>query len=303
MTTRILSAVLWIGLLAGPASAQQARVAVSPDTGSVGTIFRVVVRIEGAADAGLLLPDTLALAAPLENAARKREVPDTTGSGVITAIYSVTAWKPGTHALPPLAFAVQGAQGERETALRLPTLYVRSVLPADTTGIEPRPAKAVIGPSWVLWPFILLAVLLVAALAFAAWWWYRKRRARRGLVPAEPGLTPRERALRELDAATAARADLKAFYSQVSGALRGYLAALDPTWGADLTTSELALRTRVAAADSARIERLLHDADLVKFARRRVDAAEADAFWAAAKTAIETFDWPPPRAPEAQEAA
>ena len=300
---RLLAAVLLSALLAASAAAQEARVAISPDTGSVGTVFRVIVRLEGAGAASVQLPDTLALAAPLENAARKREVPDTTGAGVKTAIYSVTSWKPGTHALPPLAITLQGAEGGNETALRLPTLYVRSVLPPDTSGIEPRPAKAVIGPNWVLWPFILLAVLLIAALAFAIWWWYRKRRARGSILPVEPGLSPRERALRELDAANALRGDSKAFYSQVSAALRGYLAALDPAWSADLTTSELTLRTRVAAADTARIERLLHDADLVKFARRNVEPGEADAFWAAAKTSIETFDWPPPAAPEEQEAA
>ena len=301
--TRVPVALLLSVLFAAPVAAQQARVAVSPDTGSVGSVFRVIVRIEGAAAAGIVLPDTLDVVTPLENAARRREVPDTTGADVTTVIYSVTAWEPGTHTLPPLALSARTSERMTSTAIRLPSIHVRSVLPADTAGIDPRPAKAVLGPNWVLWPFILLGVLLLAALIALVWWWQRRRRARRTLLPDEPGISPRERALRELDAAAALRTDPKEFYTLVANALRGYLAALNPAWSADLTTSELAVRTRVAGAETARIERLLHDADLVKFARLEVSPGQADAFRAAARSEVETFDWPPPVAPDAQEAA
>ena len=59
----------------------------------------------------------------------------------------------------------------------LPNINVVSVLPADTTGVQPKPAKDVLGPDRLWWPWILLAALILVALALAYWWW-RRRRAR-----------------------------------------------------------------------------------------------------------------------------
>lgn len=289
--------------------AQQTVSAVTPDTSTVGGVVRVAVRVEVGAGVAVVLPDTLPLQEPLENAGVRRTRIDTLSSGLrVTAVYPVTAWRPGAHQLPPVEVALTGQGGARNVQVALPQIIVRSVLPKDTAGIEPKPAKAVVGRSWLLWPFVLIALLLAVVLALLVRRWLRRRRQR----PREtqPEVSPRERALAFLDAArvhgTPSDAELEAFYVRVSDALRHYVAELHPRWGTDLTSGELVARMRSDghAAEAASLGALLDEADLVKFARRRSASAEAEAHWRAARTFVERFDGPAPApAPELEEAA
>ena len=88
---------------------------------------------------------------------------------------------------------------------------------------------------------------------------------------------------------------MKEFYTRVSEAVREYVAALDRSWGEDLTTTELLsrFRSQVGISEAVALEELLRPADQVKFARREPDGETALAEWEAARSWVREFDWPP----------
>lgn len=285
----------------GPASAQEIRSAVVGDTILVGDVVPVALRTTLERGQRIAWPDTLPLGGPdaeLENAARVRSRMDTLADGRLeaTAVYAVTPWRPGEVSLPEVEIpVVDGDEVARTLTATLPGFDVTSVLPPDTTGIEPRPTKGVIGGNWSLWP-ILLAILALLLLVAAGIWWLRRRR-RLADVTVVPAVPPRRAALAALDEAREAglveRGEMKEFYTRVSVAIREYLGAIEPTWGEDRTTTELLSAIRAAAGPRAvaDLEPILRSADQVKFARRETDAAMAYRDWEAARSWVAAFRW------------
>jgi hypothetical protein len=273
--------------LATPAAAQQA--AVVPHEITVGDVFHVAIRVDLPAGATLSAPDTLALPPDLEMAGT-REVRVDTAGGVrrATVLYPLAAWRPGSYSIATVTVQVVTDGAARAVAVTPPPFSVRSVLPADTAGLEPRPARDVMGGSRLWWP-ILLALLLAAAIATALYIWWRRRapRAEPGVTPAVPAVLPRDAAMARLDELEAAgfieRDEMKPFYEELTETLRRYAAAVRPGWGTDLTTTELAARIGAVDADGAELLRVLGGADLVKFARGRAAREEARRDLAAAR--------------------
>jgi hypothetical protein len=296
----------------GPAMAQEvARGVILSDSARVGDRVPVAVRVVVGPDERVALPEFLPLQGDeLENAARVRERTETLEDGrtQVTGVYTITPWRPGLMELPEITVQVRSSTGEiRTITATLPALEVHSVLPADADALQPMPPKGVVGPSYAWWPFVLLALLL-AAVAFLAWWVMKRRRgAGVGVALAVPAVPPRERALAALhearDAGLVERGEWKDFYSRISHALREYLEALEPTWGEDLTTTEVLARVRtdVGPREAAALSNLLRAADQVKFARRTPDGEAARAEWTAARDWVARFDGPP--RPETVEAA
>ncbi len=292
-------ALVLLALAAAGAHAQRVSTAVVPETITVGDIFHAAVRVELPPGAEAVFPDTLALAGDdVEAAGRARVRVDSAGAGrIATAVYPLTAWRTGTELqLPSLAFTIRDGSAEEVVRTTFPPFSLSSVLPADTAGIEPKPAKDVWGANRVWWPWLIAAGVLLLALAAAYWLW--RRRQPREVVDVEPAVSPREAALARLaDLRTAGfveRGEMKPFYSAITTALRAYLEAVDSELGADLTTSELAGHARRRGAPPALLEllRLLGGADLVKFARARPDAPQAYRDLEAARHWIEAYDGP-----------
>ena len=276
------------------ASAQQIRAAISPDTITVGDVAQVGVRVTAPANAAVSLPDSLPLTGDLENAGRPdvQVTENADGTRTLTAIYPITAWRPGVDTLPAFEVAVDVDGNVLVDTVRL-TLAVASVLPADTTGIEAKPPKDVLGANWVWWLWALLALALAIAVALLVWWWLR-RRARQPAVIV-PEVSPRERALRELEAIRSERLfdrpSMAPFYERVSAVLRTYVADVDPRWGRDRTTTELSAAILPAATPemAARLRALLREADAVKFANARPDAGSAQRHLDHARAWVEGF--------------
>lgn len=302
----LLLLLLFLAGAAQPLPAQEVRTAVLPSDITVGDVFHAVIRVSGAGERGVAFPDSLVLPEALEAAGRRVLRRDTVNGALAwTALYPLTAWRTGAQQLPEAEVQVADAGSTRTATAAFPSFEVRSVLPADTAGIEPKPARDVLGANRVWWP-LALALLLLLLLAAAVLWYLRRRRARQPApVAVAPLADPRTEALRTLDAARRSGAlqqgDLKRFYSDVSEALRTYLAALEPQLGLDLTTTELeaALRTRGLDGATAELRRVLHSADLVKFARREPSLATAEDEWQRARQWVDTY---PPAAPEARAA-
>jgi hypothetical protein len=290
-----MTAALRHGLLllciAAPAAGQSHQAAVVPRTITVGDVFHAAIRVDSPADADIIAPQSLALPADVEMAG-VREVRVDTAGGVrrITLIYPLAAWRPGAYTLPDLSLSVATSEGERAVAVQIPPFEVASVLPADTAGIEARPAKDVLGGSRIWWPFLVL--LLLAALAALAWWVWRGRRRPQAAIAAVVRMSPRAAALARLDELAAsgqiARGDFRAFYATLTETLRHYVTTIDPDWGVDLTTRELSARMRSAGhAEALDLTRILGTADLVKFARATVAPAHAAADLEAARAWVQ----------------
>ena len=146
------------------------------------------------------------------------------------------------------------------------TVFVRSVLPADS-------ALRVLKPARALWetpafPWWIVAVAAAIA-ALALWWWWRRRR--RAPQVAWPTLEPFVRAQLEfdrLDAMGLVEAGERTRYVTLAvEVLRDYLVSRYPDARLALTSRGLvaALRRRDAVPIDA-LSRTLHEADLAKFA-------------------------------------
>lgn len=287
-------------LCAGRAAAQEVRTAVAPGSITVGDVFRVAVRVDVPPGMRAVLPDSLPVSGDVENAGTRalheERLPD--GGIRYTALYPLAAWRPDTLALPPVAIRLIGGEGERRLDADLPVVVLGSVLPADTTGVEPRPPKDVLGPSRVWWLYAAAAGAALLALALAAILLWRRRRRRPVSIQVQPVPIPtaREAALamlaRARELGLLERGDFRTFYSLVSEAVRHYAAALDPRWSPDLTTSEILARLRAGAGaiQVEPVERVLSAADLAKFARGRPGAELALAHWEAARQWIGTVE-------------
>jgi hypothetical protein len=259
-------------LLAAAAAAQQPQAAVVPAAITVGDVFHVAIRVELPPGASVHAPDALPLPPDLEPAARRELRIDTAG-GVrrATLVYPLAAWRPGSYELEPVTIAVVSDGAESTHTVQIPAFDVRSVLPADTAGLDPRAAKDVFGANRLWWPILLalLAALVIGALLYR--WWRRRQPAPEPAV-ITPAILPRAAALARLDELRSAglleRGEVRLFYERLTETLRHYAATLDGAWGVDLTTTELAARGRPGRAPDIReLVRILDTADLVKFAR------------------------------------
>jgi hypothetical protein len=258
-----------------------------PDTVTVGDRFRAAVRLDlppGARVAFPALPTTDTLQ-QVDSVSVRAD-----SSGAVTAVYPLVAWVAGITPAVTVRVEVLLPDGQRAAypvALRLP--FVRSVLPADTVGLRPKPPKGLVPIPLVRewWRLLLLALAVLAALAATLWLYRRLRRTR------TVRLDPRAEALARLDEIAArgeVGGDARAFYTEVVRVLRVYLAALGPGWGEHLTSHELldALATSAVAPDRrARLERILDEADPARFGREGAEGDDPRAFLAEARALVE----------------
>jgi hypothetical protein len=289
--------LLWAALLPGALHAQSVTVGISRDSILVGDPVRIVLRIDGVpANTEIVLPDSLAATEDVENGGRLRMRRDTMPGGVarITAVYPVILWRPGATTLPVVPMIVKSDANERTEQVKLPTVNVLSVLPADTTAIEPKPPKDVWGANRLWWPWLLAAAVLLLVIGLLIWW-YRKRRKVPVEMPQIPMVDPRERALKQLqhiaELRLAEQGQFKQHYILLSETLRNFATAMEPEWSTDLTTEELAPRVK-RRADAAPLITLLRSADTVKFARRQPTEAEARNDLQAAEQWVRAFNRP-----------
>jgi hypothetical protein len=317
MLTRLCAAVVLAGAasMAPPVAARiaaqqplpQPATAVVPQTIYVGDVFHAAVRIDLSAGARAVFPDTLLGGSDLEPAGRVEIRSDTLAGGGtrLTGLYPLTAWRTGEASLDPIQIRVLTDGGETAVTARFPAFDVSSVLPADTTGIEARPAKDVLGANRVMWPWLLGGLVLLLAL-IALYLWHRRRRP---AAFAAAGINPRQAALAALSEARADEllrsGDVRTFYIELADTLRFYAATVSPVFARDRTTLELAstaTAAAIAAADAQQLLKLLTRADEVKFAKGVASAAEARADWRAAREWVARVGPPPAAEEEAAEA-
>lgn len=283
----VTSVLVWSALVAGAGFAQRPSAVLGADSATVGDPVPLLLRVPHAEGETVRFPDTLALGGDLEFLGVAAFPEEARVPGMAAIAYSITAWRPGEHPLPAIDIPVATPSGSRAVRVEPPALRIVTVLPEDTAGIEPRPPKDVIGPNRTLLPALLIAALLTAAaIAFARWLLERRRaRAAAGAV----AIPPADRALAELERirkeGLVERGEVKQFYVRTTRALRDYLNAVEPAWGAGLTTAEIDAHVDPGLQPSEKrdLVRVLFQADRVKFARYAPEAEEPEDLWRATR--------------------
>jgi len=254
---------------------------VSPDTVVIGQPFSLFIKV--VAPKGVRFefpsgPDTTT-----QNGVRPIEL---RGEKIVTmlgdtavALYHLVAWDIGTQPLrfPDVRVTFEGQ--ERRPPLGGASVFVKSVLPADTSLRVPKPTRPLIVLpvfNWLRW-LALLAALVAIALAWWAWRRYRNR--------PKPPIDPYVRAQQEFAKIEARRlletGEPEEYFAAMVDVTREYLVARVPGVRRSDTTSELLRTMQPREGAEAELPRLLDRADMVKFAR--ADAAQEEAREAGAK--------------------
>ena len=164
--------------------ALQVTARITPDSVGVGEPILVELRVRAPIGSDVrfpALPDSSDVVEPLD----PRLIRDASTASILdrTAVYRLIAWDTGRRVVKFADITVARDGAERRYAVNLPTLRVRSVLPADTTRRLPRDARdllTIAGTLWRLW----LGLVVVAALAYLSWRaWRRRTTVRASLGP------------------------------------------------------------------------------------------------------------------------
>jgi hypothetical protein len=258
----------------------QAGAVVDRDSVTVGDVVQLVVRVRAPRGATVNFPSAVDSLGPVQSLQPPtvRDGSDTLDYTDRVATYTVAAWDIGTQPIRLGEVLVQTDDDERRVQLTLPSLIVRSVLPADTTLRVPKAARPLLPVRAPMpWWWWLVAALAIGALGLGIWWW-RRRRAGALPPPGDPyGDAEHEfdriEKLRLVDAGEPGR-----HAALMTDVLRRYLAERVERASLALTSDELLAAVRGEPGVSYdRLQRLLATVDRIKFARAPVTAAESRA--------------------------
>lgn len=248
---------------------------VSPDTALIGQPFNLFIKVN--APKGVRFefpagPDTSTQNGIRPIELRGEKLVSMLGDTAV-ALYRLVAWDVGVQPLrfPDVRVTFEGQ--ERRPRLGGASVFIKSVLPADTSLRVPKPARPLIVLpvfNWLLW----LALLAAAIVAVLLWWAWRRYRNR-----AKAPVDPYARAQQEFAQIERRRllevgryAD---YYAAMVDVVRWYLSARVPGVRRSDTTSELLRTMQPRDGVESELPRLLERADLVKFARVPVSLEEA----------------------------
>lgn len=248
---------------------------VTPDTVLIGQPFNLFIKVN--APKGVRFefpagPDTTTQNGTRPIELRGEKLVSMLGDTAV-ALYRLVAWDIGTQSLrfPDVRVTFEGQ--ERRPRLAGASVFVKSVLPADTTLHVPKPARPLIVLpvfNWLLW-LALLAAAIVAALLWWAWRRYRNRPK----APVDPYARAQEE-FAQIDRRRLLENGRYAdYYAASVDVIRRYIAGRVPGVRTSDTSSELLRTMQPRDGVEAELPRLLDRGDLVKFARADVSLGEA----------------------------
>jgi hypothetical protein len=273
----------------GPLAVQMGYV-VKPDTVIVGQPFTLFIKVH--APKGVRFefpagPDTA-----MQNGVRPIEL---RGEKVVSmlsdtavALYHLVAWDIGVQPLRMPDVRVSFAGEERRPSLVGASVFVKSVLPADTTLRTPKPARPLIVlPVFNWW---LLAAILAAVVLAALLWWIWWRYTHRPPVPIDAYV----RAQREFAQIEQQRllddGQTGEYIARFIDVLREYLTARVTGVRRSDTTSELLRTMQPREGVEVQLPRLLERADLVKFAAVGAGRDEAAEIGSTARAIVDSVE-------------
>jgi hypothetical protein len=267
----------------------QAGAVVDRDSVTVGDVVTLRVRVRAPRGATVNFPSAVDSLGPVQSLEPPtvRDGSDTLDYTDRVASYRLAAWDVGTLPIRLGEVLVQTDDDERRVQLTLPSLIVRSVLPADTALRVPKPARPLLPVrAPIPWWWWLVAALAIIAIGLGIWWW-RRRRAGALPPPGDPyGDAEHEfdriEKLRLVDAGEAGR-----HAALMTDVLRRYLAARIQDASLALTSGELLAALRGAPGlPHERLQRLFATVDRIKFAAAPVSPAEARALGSEARDIV-----------------
>ena len=254
-------------------------ISVLPETVTVGTPFRILVRVRAPRGSTIDFPaatDSLG-GVELLDPRTVRENPDSLGFTDRTATYRLAAWDVGVLpiALGDVRIRVNGA--ERRVPIDSVNITVETVLPADTAKRIPKPAKDIVSSPGSLWKWYLIAAVAALLLALLLWWWFRRRRGDGAGGTAVDPYAFAEKEFARIEALGLIESgERERFVALMVEVVRDFLARRVPAATESLTSTELARALRSdPTVPLARLEPLLAESDLVKFARAPVSPERA----------------------------
>ena len=267
---------------------------VRPDTVEVGDPFVLVISVVVPSSARVEWPginDTAAVVA-MRAPVRVQSAPDGV-SRRETAEYDLAAWDVGALPIGLADPVVRNGATVIKVPIADARVFVRSVLPGDTSLHVPKPAKALfprVVPWWKRW---WPAAAVIAALLLL--WWYMKRRRKSVAVKRAAPVDVFARAIHDFErldrlALTDAGERGRAVALAVE-ILRVYVVSRIPAGALSLTSGELLAATEGdERIPHDRLARLLLEADAIKFARRMVQGARAKELTAEARHIVEAME-------------
>ena len=206
--------------------------------------------------------------------------------------YLLDAYVAGDYTIPEPVATYRGSDGtEYEVRGQAITVMVKSLLPSEWESLDIRAAKPPLARRRGGW-WWLLGVVALLGTGLGIWWW---RRRRRGSVAGPPPKPPHQIALEELEVLR--REDLPAsqryeeYYIRLSGIVRRYVEGRFGLRAPEMTTEEFlqaaAESTALSFDQRQLLRQFLMHCDLVKFARYRPSAQEAEETYAAAQRLVQ----------------
>ena len=276
----------------------------SKDTVTVGEVFEVRVRIRAPADAEIRFPDNPDTSGTVQGRdPRTIDVADTVQYLDLTAVYHVAAWDVGRQPVRMADAVVTWGGSEKRVPISDVDVFVRSVLPADSAQRIPKPPRALFETKPFPW-WLLAALLAAVAIGLGIWWWMRRRRQ----APARPAVDPYVRAMKELTRIEAmglvGAGERTRFAALVVEVLRDYVATRFPDATLALTSRELvSLMRKHPTIPLELLSRVLHEADLAKFAAFSLPVERARSLATDARKIIEHEHQASKPAPQTKAAA
>jgi len=248
---------------------------VSPDTAIIGQPFNLFVKV--LAPKGVRFefpagPDTTTQNGVRPVELRGEKIVSMLGDTAV-ALYHLVAWDVGVQPLRIPDVRVTFGRVERSAPLGGASVFVKSVLPADTSlRVVKPPRPLIVLPIFNWWPWLALLAAIIAAVLL---WWAWRRFRDRPQAPVDPyaraqGEFERIERMGLLEAGRG-----RDYLALIVDVAREYLAARIPGVRRSDTTSELLRAMRPREGVEAELPQLLERADLVKFARADVTRDEA----------------------------
>lgn len=244
----------------------------------------------------LVLPDSLQFAPDFV----VRSMQADTSADTLVFTYTLQLFGIDVEQVPALKIGVR--TGTDTTFIPVEPLPVRYEARVEHTEEELRPLKPIFPFFRNWWPLVLASLLVLLGLLAALWWWIRRRQAA-ALMPSpkpppqpEPYVCPLETLNSEFERIRAGiphpERDVIQWYTALSEAVRRYLDQVHCAGSMESTTSQT-LRTLSSAVYEPPVVKelghVLHQADLVKFARQKPVNKECLAFFADCQALGNTF--------------
>ena len=252
-------------------------IVITPDTVTVGTPFRVQVRIRAPKGSRIEFPVGPDSSAAVELLDPKdvQDLSDAAASDQ-TVTYRMAAWDVGVQPLSMNDIVVTTPTGERRIPMGALQVVVKSVLPADSSKRVPKPARPpfAVEPPWWRWWWV--AALAIGALLFGWWIWRRRRGRGDGVAAIDPYVLAEREFARVESMGLLEAGERGRFVALMVEVVRDYLARRVPDAHPSLTSGELLRALRLEPTVPVdRLATVLQESDLVKFARQPVSPERA----------------------------